>query len=138
MHLFHSWACTNLKEKKFIKYGEKMTEDQSSRQYFNMILQDVIIPSAVLTVVEKLLTFRGRCLCPKYIPSYLERTQSTFSFICDSQKSYEQKLVFYKRKEPIQQKASKLGTTVTLKLFDSYKNSSRNITCANFSLYHNQ
>ena len=45
---------------------------------FNMALQDVIIPSAILTVYEKLLTFRGRCLFVQNVShqTWKERNQT--------------------------------------------------------------
>ena len=99
---------------------------------WNSTLQDAFIPGVNLTVDEQLLTFRGRCPFRQYIPSKPGKYGIKFWVICDSETSYALKLDIYKGKEPSEQRASNLGTTVVLNLSDSYKNSGRNITCDNF------
>ena len=122
----------NAGERRQNRSPDKLQPIRKVFDLWNSILQDAFIPGANLTVDEQLLTFRGKCPFRQYIPSKLGKYGIKFWVICAYQTSYALELDIYEGKEPSEQRALNLGTTVVLNLSDFYKSSGRNIIRYNF------
>ena len=94
-------------------------------------LRDGNAPGSMLTVVEELVTFRGRCPFKQYIPSKPGRYGIKFWIWSDSKSSYVYNTETYIGKKPNAGREVNLGEKVVLELLEGIDAVGRNVTCDN-------